>query len=104
MLLIPFTTLEIALLMAFQIDENTDLIVFITPEIKPEIAFHALDMVFDIALRAVEIAVLIAFQIVSKNDFMPSSRGVMNSTIAFQIVYIFSEIQSIALLIIIHIA
>ena len=102
--LIPFTMLEIAPLIAFQIDENTDFIVFITLEIKPEIAFHTVVIIFEIALRAVEIAVEIAFHIVWKKFLIPSSSGVMNSTIAFHIACIFSEIQSITLLMIIWIA
>ena len=85
-------------------EEITDLMVFITLEIKPEIAFHTVVMIFEIVLITVEIAVLIAFQMVSKNDLMPSSRGVINSTMAFHMVCIFSEIQSITLLIMICIA
>lgn len=102
--LIPLTTLDIAPLMAFQIDENTDLIVFIIPEINPDIAFYTLDMVFEIAFKAVEIAVEIAFHIVWKKFLIPSSSGVINSTIVFHIACIFSEIQSITLLMIIWIA
>ena len=82
----------------------TELIVFITLEIKLEIAFQTDVTILEIVLNVVEIAVQIAFHIVSKNILMPSSRGVRNATIAFHIACIFSKIQSITLLIMIWIA
>ena len=71
---------------------------------KPEIAFQTDVTILEIVLNVVEIAVQIAFHIVSKNVLIPSSKGVRNATIAFHIVCIFSEIQSITLLIMIWIA
>ena len=98
---IAFRTLETVLLIVIQTEEITDHIEFKIPEIKPEIAFHTVVIILWIASITVEIAVEIAFQIISKNDFMPSKIGVINSTTAFQTACIFSDIQSMTLLIMI---
>ena len=94
------TTLDTTLLIASHTVEITDFIEFIVVEINPEIFVHTAFITFEIAEETIEIIVDTAFQITSNVFFMPSSSGVRNETMLFQIFCIFSEIQSITLLMI----
>ena len=74
--------------MLFQMEDTTDQIALRIPEIKPEIAFHTVEITLEMVSITVLTVVEIAFQIVSKNVRIPSSTTVTTALMVSHVVVI----------------